>query len=66
MSSSKAFVGARIFDGATWHDGEVLVIGNGEVATLSSGALRMLRLSRPRDCSSPRASSTFRSMAAAG
>lgn len=38
MRSSKAFVGARIFDGATWHDGEVLVIDNGEVATLSSGA----------------------------
>ncbi|MFK3778975.1 N-acetylglucosamine-6-phosphate deacetylase [Agrobacterium sp. NPDC089420] len=31
MSGIKAFVGARIFDGALWHDGKVLVTGGGHV-----------------------------------
>ncbi|SNB68321.1 MULTISPECIES: N-acetylglucosamine-6-phosphate deacetylase [unclassified Agrobacterium] len=34
MSSSKAFVGARIFDGAAWHDGKVLVISDGRVGDI--------------------------------
>lgn len=36
MSDIKAFVGARIFDGAAWHDGKVLVTGNGRVAAIST------------------------------
>lgn len=34
MSSSKAFVGARIFDGAAWHDGKALVTGDGHIADI--------------------------------
>ena len=35
MSGIKAFVGARIFDGAAWHEGRVLVVGDGHVAAIS-------------------------------
>ncbi|SPZ36799.1 N-acetylglucosamine-6-phosphate deacetylase [Agrobacterium tumefaciens] len=65
--SSKAFVGARIFDGAGWHDGKVLVTGDGRVGDIAD------RMSVPPDADiidaeglliAP-ASSTSRSMAAA-
>ena len=35
MSGIKAFVGARIFDGAAWHEGRVLVVGDGHVTAIS-------------------------------
>lgn len=35
MSGIKAFVGARIFDGTAWHEGRVLVVGDGHVAAIS-------------------------------
>ena len=35
MSGIKAFVGARIFDAAAWHEGRVLVVGDGHVAAIS-------------------------------
>ncbi|MCZ7487486.1 N-acetylglucosamine-6-phosphate deacetylase [Rhizobium rhizogenes] len=35
MSGIKAFVGARIFDGAAWHDGKVLLISDGHVTDIS-------------------------------
>ncbi|AYM06504.1 N-acetylglucosamine-6-phosphate deacetylase [Agrobacterium tumefaciens] len=41
--SSKAFVGARIFDGAGWHDGKVLVTGDGRVGDIAD------RMSVPPD-----------------
>jgi N-acetylglucosamine-6-phosphate deacetylase len=41
--SSKAFVGTRIFDGAGWHDGKVLVTGDGRVGDIAD------RMSVPPD-----------------
>lgn len=35
MSGIKAFVGARIFDGAAWHDGKVLLTSDGHVTAIS-------------------------------
>ncbi|MCZ7481623.1 N-acetylglucosamine-6-phosphate deacetylase [Rhizobium rhizogenes] len=35
MSGIKAFVGARIFDGAAWHNGKVLLISDGHVTDIS-------------------------------
>ncbi|MDO3442966.1 N-acetylglucosamine-6-phosphate deacetylase [Agrobacterium sp. V1] len=35
MSGIKAFVGARIFDGAAWHDGKVLLTSDGHVTDIS-------------------------------
>ncbi|NSX91745.1 N-acetylglucosamine-6-phosphate deacetylase [Agrobacterium tumefaciens] len=35
MSGIKAFVGARIFDGAAWHDGKVLLTNDGHVTDIS-------------------------------
>ncbi|NTE57786.1 N-acetylglucosamine-6-phosphate deacetylase [Agrobacterium tumefaciens] len=35
MSGIKAFVGARIFDGAVWHDGKVLLTSDGHVTAIS-------------------------------
>ena len=35
MSGIKAFVGARIFDGAAWHDDRVLVTVDGRVGDIS-------------------------------
>ncbi|CUX33203.1 MULTISPECIES: N-acetylglucosamine-6-phosphate deacetylase [Agrobacterium] len=37
MSGTKAFIGARIFDGAAWHDGRVLLLDDGHVAAISDG-----------------------------
>ncbi|WP_332303627.1 N-acetylglucosamine-6-phosphate deacetylase [Rhizobium sp. GR12] len=37
MSGIKAFIGARIFDGAAWHDGKVLLTQDGHVAAISDG-----------------------------
>jgi N-acetylglucosamine-6-phosphate deacetylase len=38
MSGIKAFVGARIFDGAAWHDGKVLLTSDGHVTDISDKA----------------------------
>lgn len=35
MSGIKAFVGARIFDGAAWHDGKALLTSDGHVTAIS-------------------------------
>ncbi|MES5046283.1 N-acetylglucosamine-6-phosphate deacetylase [Rhizobium nepotum] len=35
MSGIKAFIGARIFDGAAWHDDKVLLTRDGHVAAIS-------------------------------
>lgn len=39
MSGIKAFVGARIFDGAEWHDDKVLLIREGRVAAVPTACL---------------------------
>jgi N-acetylglucosamine-6-phosphate deacetylase len=67
MSSILAVRGARIFDGEDWHDGKTLLVSGetveGIIATAAVPA-DAETIDLPAACSH-RASSTFRSMAAA-